>query len=572
MDFRKTYTKQLTFLFLYMLLTSIVFVPTLTYIYNRILRGVDSSSLLNTDVYTIMLSYTGFIGVMVFSFLYVIILFVQFGVMIILSQKHLFGNPVHIAEAFTTVLKAVPKMFALGIIQLMLFLYLLMPLIESPLTITLLESINLPILFTSRIHDFYVLVVLYVLLLLGIVYLLLRWIFVLHYIVIEGKALRSAFRASLKLTQSKRFSILIHLVILNALIYILGATIISVFNLVLHFFGVYMVTLSSYIIFIATLCIAPINIIFITRLFYQLKEQQGEQIEDLLKLKASKFTRLEQRGFDFFRQKKAWMFTLLVAYLCGVFMLNVSVSEQFAYLKWHTAVAAHRGDMGNAPENTISSIRAALDVEVEAVEIDVQLTRDGVVVLMHDITLSRVAGVPESVIDMTYDELMKLEVGSHFAEEFRGERIPTLGQAIETVLETDVLLIVEIKPYGDELALAIAVTAVIELLDAVDQVYIQSFSYEILQEIRRINSDILLGQVMYMATGNLAELDVDFYTINQTMLSDRFINSAHRLGRQVWVWTVNIDRNIRQVLSYDVDGIITDYPERVQQQINLRMD
>jgi glycerophosphoryl diester phosphodiesterase len=64
--------------------------------------------------------------------------------------------------------------------------------------------------------------------------------------------------------------------------------------------------------------------------------------------------------------------------------------------------------------------------------------------------------------------------------------------------------------------------------------------------------------------GNSNILDVDFYTIKQSMLSEAFIKNAHKQGRSIWVWTVNDEVNIKEVLKYDVDGIITDYPKRVQ--------
>jgi glycerophosphoryl diester phosphodiesterase len=98
----------------------------------------------------------------------------------------------------------------------------------------------------------------------------------------------------------------------------------------------------------------------------------------------------------------------------------------------------------------------------------------------------------------------------------------------------------------------------------VEQCMIQSFSYQTLKEVRKLNKGILLGQILYVIAGNLDSIDVDFYTIKQSMLSDTFIKIAHKKGRSVWVWTVNDELNIKDVLKYDVDGIITDYPKRVQ--------
>ncbi len=99
----------------------------------------------------------------------------------------------------------------------------------------------------------------------------------------------------------------------------------------------------------------------------------------------------------------------------------------------------------------------------------------------------------------------------------------------------------------------------------VEQCSVQSFSNQILKDIRKRDSAIPLGQILYVAAGNLNALDVDFYTIKQVILTDAFVENAHDRGRQVWVWTVNSDLSIKEVLKYDIDGIITDYPKKVQE-------
>jgi glycerophosphoryl diester phosphodiesterase len=94
---------------------------------------------------------------------------------------------------------------------------------------------------------------------------------------------------------------------------------------------------------------------------------------------------------------------------------------------------------------------------------------------------------------------------------------------------------------------------------------VQSFSPRLLAEVRKISPEIKIGQILRASSGGLTNIDVDFYTISQNMLTDNFIKMARRESRQIWVWTVNSESNIRTVLSYDINGIITDYPQRVRQ-------
>ena len=102
-----------------------------------------------------------------------------------------------------------------------------------------------------------------------------------------------------------------------------------------------------------------------------------------------------------------------------------------------------------------------------------------------------------------------------------------------------------------------------------DSVTIQSFNSTILKLVRDLNPEIELGQIMFYSSGDLTWLDVNFYTIKDNMLTKQFVDKAHALDREVWVWTVNSVINLNEVLRYDIDGIITDYPKRAQSVRNL---
>jgi glycerophosphoryl diester phosphodiesterase len=582
LDFRSTYKKHLSFEFIYMFITSFMFIPILTYISNKMIRAMGSSSVLNSEVFKIGLSYSGVIGILVICFLSVFILFIEFGVIIILAQKKYFHKPILISEAFISTIRKTHKLFGLGLIQFMFFLLFIIPLVDSTLSSVVFESINIPIFLTSRIYDSYIFLTVYSVIFLLVIYLILRWIFTLHFVIIEGKSIRKAIRRSLELTKHHKINILIHLLLLNIIIYIVGFIIISGITyvaslmeatMIRYLIENYLITFSSFLTLVFSLLLTPINIIFLTRLFYRYKMDQGDVIEDELKTNQSKrLNTLENKSFGFFRKRKYLLLSILMVYMTSLFLMNYFINDNIVYLKWSVAIAGHRGDMYNAPENSLSSVRSAIDKGVDAVEVDVQITKDGVLVLNHDITLRRVAGVPDQVMELTYEEISRLEIGSHFSDEFTGEKIPTLEEVLQVIKEEEgaVKLIIEIKPYGPSEEMASKVAGLIETYEMEEDCYIQSFDRDVLQHIRQINPFIKIGQIMYFAAGNLASLDVDFYTINQSMLSENFILNARKNEREVWVWTVNIERNIKEVLKYDVNGIITDFPEKVQNHIGLK--
>ncbi len=113
-------------------------------------------------------------------------------------------------------------------------------------------------------------------------------------------------------------------------------------------------------------------------------------------------------------------------------------------------VTAHRGSSFKAPENSLSAVRIAIEDGADTIEIDVQMTRDGVLVLNHDRSLSKVASVGERFHNLTYAEIAEFDIGSRFSIEFAGERIPTLAEVIQcmTGIPPSVKLNIELMDYG----------------------------------------------------------------------------------------------------------------------------
>src|SRR5699024_8387299 len=109
----------------------------------------------------------------------------------------------------------------------------------------------------------------------------------------------------------------------------------------------------------------------------------------------------------------------------------------------------------------------------------------------------------------------------------------------------------------------------VDKYDMEDLVSVQSFNPDFLQLMRTQNEVINLGQILYLFAGHLAQIDVDFYIVRDTMLTQRFVDHAKAENREIWVWTVNNQQDIKKVLTYDVYVIITDYPERVQQIVGI---
>ncbi|MDR5658356.1 glycerophosphodiester phosphodiesterase [Serpentinicella sp. ANB-PHB4] len=578
-DFKNTYKKLLLFGFIYMGLTSFIFVPIIAYILNLGIRATGAESLLDYQVLNIVLSYQGLVALMSIIILSTILIFIEFAVVIVIAQKKYFNNNILLADAFVTSIRKIPKLFGIGIFQLMVLLLLLLPIIDwATVSSTLIDNIRIPVFIQEQITASYLFQSLYILLLVCIGYIIVRWIFTLHEIIIEGKSTRKAIKGSMALTRKNGIKIVLKLVSFNVIISLLVIGTIAIITAIPSWLNItderfyintLLITFSGALAFIMTLLMTPINLLFLTRLYYAMKSSNNEDIVDNLKPFRSKLLRKwEIKIARLFKYRKIVSGSIIVGVLLTVLFMNYIVTDQVIHYGRDVKIASHRGELHHAPENSLSAIRLAIEKGVDYVEIDVQQTKDGVVVLNHDATLRRVAGVPYSVSELTYEEVAQVDIGSSFSPEYKGEKIPTLEQALMEVKGRSGIII-DIKIFDANVDIAESIVHLIKKHDMVDEVYVQSFNYPVLQAIREKNKDIRIGQIFFFSIGDLLSFDVDFYTVEQSRLSNQLINNAHKAGREVWVWTVNQEQDIKRVLHYNIDGIITDYPERVQRVISL---
>lgn len=578
-DFKCSYKKYIFFALLFTFLTSVFFVPFISFMFDRILRMLSTGPLLNSDVYKVGLSTPGMVGLIVIGFLAVILIFIELGVMIVIAQQRYFRKNVLLTNALVTSLRKIPRLLGFGFFQLLILSLFILPFIDFSFFLVLID-VNVPIYVTNWFDQasFYILA-LYIALFVVAFYLFIRWIFVLHFFLIENKDILEAIKQSWILTKVNQRKIIFHLCFFNIFIFIIWVLLVNVLSYVPKITDMiilselvknYLVTFSSYMALVFSLLFMPLNIIVVTRLFYLFKKKQGDKIKDDIKIYGNwTLISIERKIVHFLKRRKCTFIVIILLIFTGMFLINTSLNNQIIYLKWNVQVAAHRGDSGNAPENSLSSIRSAIEKGVDAVEIDVMLTKDRVVILNHDYTFQRVAGVPYKVKDMTYEEVAQVDIGWKFSLDFAGEKVPTLEEVFDELQDYNVTLIIDLKPTDSTGELSREVVKLVEKFEMEDDVYIQAFDYPSLQAVREENSEIKIGQILYLVAGDLTKLDVDFYTIRQTMLSERFIKNARRQNREVWVWTVNKERNIKEVLKYDIDGIITGYPERVQRAIGI---
>ncbi|HHW09286.1 MAG TPA: glycerophosphodiester phosphodiesterase [Firmicutes bacterium] len=269
---------------------------------------------------------------------------------------------------------------------------------------------------------------------------------------------------------------------------------------------------------------------------------------------------------------------------------NSGVRRKYALINcpvppWHVdqfAVLGHRGAKGYAPENTLPSFEKAIELGANMTELDVHLSKDGALVVMHDDDVSRTTDGQGKIASLTLAEIKKLDAGSWFSPLFAGTPVPTLEEVVELV-KGRILLNIEVKK-TDHLYQGI-IPKILDVLlkyDMVTQTVISSFQIEYLKEMKRIlpaanlallYKDEALAVKKAKASSDMDEaVDIVDVAVREGWnglhchLSQAYpalITKAHRHGIRVRAWNPNEPEQMRPLLTMGVDGIGTDYPDRL---------
>lgn len=222
-------------------------------------------------------------------------------------------------------------------------------------------------------------------------------------------------------------------------------------------------------------------------------------------------------------------------------------------------ITAHRGASGEAPENTLAAIGLAVEQGADYAEIDVRLTADGIPVLLHDEALFRTTGVLKDVDRVTYAELSTYDAGIRYAEEFAGQRVPSLREVFEEY-GGDIGFNIELKTKQDK-TLAYAVVRLIEEYGLEESCIITSMSYPQLQWVKECNGELKTGHILSAVYGDFYENEAaDFFSIRSDYVTEQVVEKAHSGGKEIHVWTVNRENELKRMKAIGVDNIITNTP------------
>jgi len=558
----------------------VVLAPLLTVLLNLAVALSGDAALSDQDIVFFMVSPIGLVSMLLIGSLFSIIIFLEHAALMTLAYYETKGHRVTGPWLLVFLAKKGPGLFRLSLRILLRVLLLLLPFLFLLLAayFSLLGEFDINYYLSERPREFYQALALGVLISIALVYFVLRlaisWVFCLPFLLINDLPPGQAMIASRNAAQGRRLSIATCLLswllfsslasaFITGLIGLAGTLLIP---LAMASFGALLIVVSVIALlsvtmnFVLTLLSSSLLSLLILRLYQKLEPQHKKSTVP--------------GGGD-----SRWFYRFVnwrnAAWLSSAAVLIVALFINFLFeriqLEDRTEVMAHRGASAVAPENTMAAMQAAIEAGADWVEIDVQETADGAIVVIHDSDLKKVAGVAMRVADTSLAELQQPDIGSWFNADFSDQRIPTLKQVLE-LCKGKIGVNIELKYYGKEKRLEESVIEIVETAGMQDQVVLMSLSHNGIRKIRKLRPDWRVGLLSTVALGNIAGLDVDFLALNARSTSRSKIRNIQNRNKKVMVWTVNDAVGMSVMINRGVDVVITDEPALAVSILEQRKD
>lgn len=230
-------------------------------------------------------------------------------------------------------------------------------------------------------------------------------------------------------------------------------------------------------------------------------------------------------------------------------------------------VIAHRGASGHAPENTLAAFERAVQLGAPFIETDLHLTRDARFVAIHDATLERTTNGRGNVHDFTLHELRRLDAGLWYDRAYMGQRIPTLEEILEFSRKHDVVFYLEIK-YDAAWGMHHALVGALRREQDTARTIVISFDASTLESVRKLDAAIMTGLLIDRPQVDVVKLSVEVgarqLCPQLPLVTPELVERAHRADLHVATWTADQPDEMRTAIATGVDGVMTDFPDRLQ--------
>jgi len=556
------------FEFIYKILSSTIFFPLLVGFFNLSLKLTHYSYITYENIFAYLSNPVTLLFLFLLLILITIFTLIDISAIIYIIDASYEKKKTSFKSVLPFAVKNAFKVIHPKNILMTLFVLMMIPFFSVGLTSVFIGNIKIPEFIMSYLWEHVLFLLLFVAVVLFIGYFVLKWIYSFHYFTLENCSFPSACKKSSSLHRNhllKDFIVLTLLQLACLIIFILlVAFVIFIIFIITKYLSVksilYSIILGLIVLIINVLFIGffllstPISFVCISVMYYHHKEKKQEEIKSIPKEVLYKKTSLKLK-----------VAVVILSFICigllSVYIHLILVNQinfNIEYVR-NIEVTAHRGSSMHYPENTMQAFTMAKNANADYIELDVQMTKDSIPIIMHDASLSRTTGLKKHVWEVTYDEIKDLDNGSWFNPKFKHQKIPTLEEVLIFAKQNHIKLNIELKSTGHEKDFEKVIIDKILEYDFENDSIITSGDYSILENVKKYNPDIKTAYIMSIAYGNIFDFkDADGYSIEATFITKDLVSKCHNRGKFILAWTVNNKENINKMIDLNVDNIITD--------------
>ncbi len=559
----------LGFEFIYKIITSIIFIPLFLSIFKLITKVSGYNYLTFENIFSFLINPITIIFLLTLFILMTFYTIIDISAIIIILDSSYQQQKITIKDAFILACQRSMKIFKKKNFLFCFLVLFLIPFLNVGISSGFISTISVPEFVIDYINKNWLLSILYSSLIIFLTIILFRWIYSIHYFVLENCDFKMATKKSIQLSKKNKFKDFLKITItqiLIAFLYILFILLgILIISFIYKLFGKFNI-LGSLSITIVWLIVAisfmmimllstTISYAIISCLYYEHKEKNNEQIVHI-EVKYNDKLKINKR-FNILKYVAVFL-VIFSGTLFTYSVINNKYDLKIEYIRT-MEVTAHRGASVTYPENTMSAFIGAKELGADWIELDVQQTKDKKLIVLHDTNLKRTTGLNKNTWETTYDEVKELDAGSFFDKRFKDERIPLLEEVIKFAKNNNIKLNIELKPTGYETDFEKSVVDLIKKYDFNDFCVITSQVYEVLENVKKYDKSVKTVYVMSLAYGDITKLDAaDIFSVEASSINKKLVKQIHNDGRELYAWTVNTKDSINSMIDLNVDNIITD--------------
>lgn len=536
--------------------------PLFQHLFQYSIKKAGYVYLTNNNVFQVLEHPLTLLLLILLVLLFAFYVYIETTALVLYFECAVQGKKVKVFSLFLLAIKRSFLLFHPKNLLLVLFLLVFVPVSGVAFTSGPLSIVQIPEFIMEFISQNWILHLLWLILLLIIGIVVFRWVFSIHELTIQGGTFRKSCEISKNLLK-KRYGKTFLFFMKWSIVLIIFAIVLFLISVLFLLFQVKVLEGAKessefwmrfdllnamgtvYYNILGVVC----NLALITILYYRYRFGKEVMMSKTVK---------EKRSFLHSFLRSALILLLFILYTVmsakeGFFNPEDTIFAQ-------PQVVAHRASAYSAPENTLAAMEEAVRSNADFAEIDVQQTKDGVLILMHDTSLFRTTGLKKLVEEVDYEEIKTLDAGSFFDKEFQGEPVPTLEEVLK-YSKGKIRLMIELKSKGEAEELLPATIALIKKYQMEEECLIGSMDLTVLQESKRLNKTLKTVYITTLAFGKFYDLEgVDSYSVESSFVNRTIVREIQAAGKKIFAWTVNDETRMRKLKSMQVDGIITDDP------------